>query len=100
MLKIFHNTISLVGKKLTEARKKAKTQNERIYLIFVENKGKKMTPFDVHSKYSKLYPNAPITSIRRSITHLTDNGAIEKLDKMQKGSYGKNNHLWTLKIID
>jgi Fe2+ or Zn2+ uptake regulation protein len=100
MLKIFHNTIKLVGKKLDEARKSARNQNERIYLIFLQNKGKNMTPFQVHSEYNKLYPNVPVTSIRRSMTYLTENSMIQKLDSMDKGIYGKNNHQWTLKLVD
>ena len=100
MLKIFHNTIKLVGKKLQEARKQAKNQNERIYLIFLQNKGKKMTPFQVQSEYNKIYPSVPVTSIRRSMTYLTENSMIQKLDSMDKGIYGKNNHQWTLKLVD
>lgn len=100
MLKIFHNTIKLVGKKLDEARKSARNQNERIYLIFLQNKGKNMTPFMVQSQYNNIYPSVPVTSIRRSMTYLTNNGMIQKLEKMEKGVYGKNNHLWTLKLVD
>ena len=38
----------------------------------------------------------PITSIRRAMTNLTDDGMIVKTQETVKGVYGKNEHLWSL----
>lgn len=38
----------------------------------------------------------PITSIRRAITNLTNDGELVKHDRMRMGDYGKDNHTWSL----
>lgn len=98
MLKSFFNTISLRGKKLAEAQEKAKKQEERVYLIFVQNKKKGMTPFDVSKEYNKLYPNAPVTSIRRAMTKLTKEKHLVMTEKKRNGIYNTPNHIWELNL--
>lgn len=99
MLKNFFNTIKLYGKQLKEAQEKATNQDERIYLIFSQNRGKKMTPFEVLDIYKKLYKEVPITSIRRSLTYLSTpdkegKSHLVKTEEMRNGKYAKPNHLW------
>lgn len=98
MLKTFFNTISLSGKKLIEAQKKAKVQEDRVYLIFVQNKKRGMTPFDVSKEYDKLYPKAPVTSIRRAMTQLTKNRHLVMTNNKKNGIYNTPNHVWELNI--
>lgn len=98
MLKSFFNTISLRGKKLVEAQINAKIQEEKIYLIFLQNKRKGMTPFDVSEIYNKLYSNAPITSIRRAMTQLTKDNHLVMTEKKRNGIYNTPNHLWELNL--
>ena len=43
--------------------------------------------------YGKRYP---LTSIRRAISNLTDNGKLMKLERMVMGNYGKKVHTWRL----
>ena len=38
----------------------------------------------------------PITSIRRAMTNLSNEGKLVKTDKKVKGLYGKQEHLWSL----
>lgn len=98
-MKTFFNTIKLSGAKLIEAQKKAKLQDERIYLIFVQNKKVGMTPAEVWNIYIKLYNRnkPPITSIRRSITNLTNEGNLVNTTLKREGMYGADNFIWKLK---
>ena len=97
-MKNFFNTINLTGKKLIEAQQNAKIQEERVYLIFLQNKKLGMTPFDVSREYDKLYPKAPVTSIRRAMTQLTKNKHIIMTEKKKNGIYNTPNHVWELNI--
>ena len=40
--------------------------------------------------------NCPITSIRRAMTNLSNEGHLEKTDDYVFGMYAKREHLWTL----
>jgi hypothetical protein len=91
-MKSFYNTNKTTGTALKEARSKAKTQEERIYEFFREHKDKVFTPMEVQDK---VFGNtAPITSIRRAISNLTEVGKLDKTDKTRLGYYGKNNYCW------
>lgn len=94
-LDIFFNTIDLKGQDLAEATNQAQKQDDRILEIMKRHK--KLTPFEVSDIYNSLYPVAPVTSIRRSMTVLTDKGFLEMCDEMKKEVYGKPNHYWRLK---
>ncbi len=92
-LSIFFNTVHLSGNKLYDAVRNIKKQNERIYQI-MKLSGKKLSPFDVHEEYEQIFSPTPITSIRRAMTTLTDDGRLYKLAEMTNEKYGKPNHLW------
>lgn len=92
-IEIFFNTISLSGHELVAARKDCFKQDERVLQI-LHDRGGKMTPFEVSAVYNSKYPEAPITSIRRSMTVLTKKGQLEMLDEMKQEKYGKPNHYW------
>ncbi len=93
MLEHFHNTINASGDTLVAHTITCKSQEERILAIFKETH-KKMTPFEVHHKYSKLYKEVPITSIRRAISNLTEENKLIKLPFMRPEKYGKPNFEW------
>lgn len=88
----FFNTIHLFGPELKEAEGKADRQNQRV-LNIVKGLGK-ATPFQVAEVYNRMYPECPLTSIRRAMTCLTDQGKLEMLDEMKKEKFGHNNHYW------
>lgn len=88
----FFNTIHLTGTDLLEAKGKASDQNARVLEII--RKGGKMTPFEVWKVYCSKFPECPLTSIRRAMTTLTDQGKLERLYEMKAGKYGMKNHLW------
>jgi hypothetical protein len=108
----FHNTIGMEGEALSNAIKGAKTQEERILFIF-KMQGVAMSPDEVHTLYTQLFNDAPITSIRRAMSSMS-NGIrghhsfsnewvwveapkLEKTDQMVMGRYGKKNYRWKLK---
>lgn len=94
--KNYFDTTKLPKNQLKEAVNKATVQDKRVLTIF-KRKKRPMTPAEVWDVYCKLYPACPITSIRRSMTVLTEKGKLEKTDKLKKGIYGKPNHVWRLK---
>lgn len=91
----FYNTIQVTGLTLIDYRIKAEYQDERILAIFQVNK-RNLTPFEVSAVYNALYPPAPITSIRRAITNLTEQGKLIKSTEMRMGEYGKSNFTWVI----
>ena len=98
-LDIFFPTTKLTEAELKERKIRAGTQNAQILQIFREHPGQLFTPFEIRSIWFKRgYRDVPITSIRRSITTLTDLGYIVKTQEMRKGEYGENNHTWGMRI--
>ena len=95
--KQFYNTIGLKGKNYAKAIKNANTQNDRI-LTILKFKKVPMTPFQILDEYQKYYPICPVTSIRRSLTNLTNQGFLEKCETMGMGIYGMPNNKWKSKI--
>jgi hypothetical protein len=94
----FFNTVELSGQPLLTAKQKAGKQDERIEIIMKDLK--KATPFMVWEAYNKLYPEIPITSVRRSMTVLTrKKKVLEKLGKeeMKTERLGMKNHYWRVK---
>lgn len=91
----FFNTIELSGPPLVEATEQASKQDDRVMKIF-KKMGCKLTPFQVSEIYNKLYPECPVTSIRRSLTVLTTKGFLTMCDEMKIERYNKPNHYWKI----
>ncbi|HEY5392100.1 MAG TPA: hypothetical protein VIJ57_08290 [Hanamia sp.] len=99
---MFYNTIDLTGHDLEKAKAYILKQEELISAIYKRNAGKAISPSQILDIIRLHYGfNWPLTSVRRSITNLTDKAALIKLEKMTEGIYGKPEHLWkfNLKII-
>lgn len=90
----FFNSIELTGPPLVEATEQASKQDDRVFLIL--KKLGKATPFMVSEIYNRLYPECPVTSIRRSLTVLTTKGELIKCDEMIKEKFGMKNHYWKI----
>lgn len=88
----FYNTIHLKDESLEKEKSAAKTQERAILWIFFRHNAK-MTPFEVSALLGDPWP---ITSVRRAINTLTEQGLLEKCDEMRNGQYGKPNHTWRL----
>jgi len=89
----YYNTTNLADSALSEAERQAMTQEEAILAFFAAHPEKQFTPFEVQEH---ALPGATITSVRRAITNLTDEGRLEKTDQTRMERYGKVNYLWTL----
>lgn len=91
----YYNTTKEKGEVLKFNIKKAKGQDNIIMGYFLKNPSQKRTPselwinlFDVSS--------TPLTSIRRSLTSLTNNGNLIKLEEKRISPYGRSEHFWEL----
>ena len=94
MKRVFFNSTKLAGGDLIKERNNSKSQTNLILDFFKSNPSKQLTPFEVSDA---LNLGCPITSIRRSLTVLTDRGRLIKCDTMKEGMYGKKNYTWQLK---
>lgn len=88
----FYNTIQETPKELAQSHKKAKTQEEKILECFYSCK----EPLSPSMVLSQAGLNCPITSIRRAMTNLSNDGSLEKTNEYVQGHYGKREHLWSL----
>lgn len=75
-----------------------KKQSKRVESIIREN-GAGMTPPELHRVYESIYTNVPITSIRRAMTKLTDEGILTMTGEKRMGDYNKTNFVWSLKNV-
>ena len=92
----FFNTINLKEDQLSFHFLKAEKQTDRVYAI-MKQRAYPMTPFDVHEVYIRFWGPCPITSIRRAISTLTDDGKLIKTRLMKDEVYGKPNYKWVVK---
>ena len=93
----FFNTVRLRGFDLNEAEWLAMRQEEKVYMLFSENPEREFTPFEV---WAAILPDVPITSVRRAITCLTEEGKLEKTNRQKAERYGKPNYVWRLRRSD
>jgi Fe2+ or Zn2+ uptake regulation protein len=89
----YYNTTQETGSSLAESHAKAKTQEQKIILCF-HNQG---TPLSASVICELLNDAYPITSIRRALTDMTNQGDLEKTEKKVMGRYGKKEHQWRLR---
>ena len=88
----YHNTCGIEDTR--DYQRKALTQDDVIMVFFSSQRfGDMFTP----SELNKLVlPNAPITSVRRSLTGLTKVGLLIKTSYLVDGPYGRPEGLWKL----
>ena len=87
----FSNTLFLQG----ELEKKISTQNQAVLAFFKRYPEESFTPLTVYRMEFERY-GIPYTSVRRSITMLTNKGFLFKTGLMEKEMFGANNNLWKL----
>lgn len=96
MNRTFFNTTALSGDALKEAIQRAGKQDDAVLLLF-KNWRKPLSPSQVMTIMQKAGKMWPLTSIRRSITTLTQKGDLVKsTGKMVKGMYGDPEHVWEI----
>lgn len=96
----YHNTTHLSSNELARATAKALTQDEIVLQFFHSHPNTLFTPCEVHQlliNEGKISSMTPLTSIRRSITGLTDTNKITKTTHKKQGVYGKPNYTWVFR---
>ena len=86
----YYNTNGEKGPDLAKSEEKAQTQEDILMGIFKNKRDLSA------SQAFKLFPNGntPITSIRRAITNLTNQGKLIKTQDLRPGLYGKDEHVY------
>lgn len=100
-LKHWYNTVNLEDKELIDAINQANNQGNIVYEFFKKRPGYCFSPYQVWTFLIQLRPDminrlTPITSIRRTMTNLTDAGLLVKTDIKIPERLGKPNYLWKL----
>lgn len=91
---MFYNTTNEKGQILSKRVRNAETQEDMILAWFRDNPTLSFSPFSIQEM---LYPDTPITSVRRALTNLTSQGKLIKTDEKEIGRYGMPNYKWKLK---
>ena len=86
-----HNTTRESDQQLAEYEGRAIKQEDRILEYYASNWHTSISPSRVH-RY--LMPDVPLTSVRRAITNLTNQGKLERTDKKVDGVYGRPEYCW------
>ena len=91
----YYNTTRQKGEQLKVSWKKTKSQDDKVMEYFhAHGKG---TPSEVWIYFRD--SNVPITSIRRSITNLTNSNLLSKTDNKREGVYGRPDYVWEIYYI-
>ena len=91
---MFYNTTNEKNIELETARDEAKKQDRRVFAVFAAHGNAAMlSPWTVKEAMNT---EAPITSIRRSINTLTNNGQLIKTKVRVMGQYGRPCFCWRL----
>jgi Fe2+ or Zn2+ uptake regulation protein len=96
-LDIYFNTTHEKGDQLKASRFKAGMQNAKILDMFTHYHYREFTPDEIWSYFDFNRSGWPLTSVRRAINTLTEEGFLEKLETKRMGMYGKLTHTWKLK---
>jgi Fe2+ or Zn2+ uptake regulation protein len=90
----YYNTNRESGETLVASERQARNQRLSILAFFEQHPGSLFAP---HQVQQRVLPTAPLTSVRRAMTNLTDEGHLEKTREMEYGTYGKQVHRWRLR---
>jgi hypothetical protein len=92
---MYYNTTNQKGDQLKVNKVLVDTQNKLIKDYFI--KYIQSSPSSIYRQRIKLgLGDIPITSIRRSITNLTESGFLIKTDLKTIGLYGREEYIWKL----
>jgi hypothetical protein len=94
MTEQYFNTTNKSGEDLAKEKKNCATQEINIAKIFLRYR--RLSPSEVMKIYHREFAEVPLTSIRRAITNLTNDGALVKTKNKKMGLYGKPEYVWVL----
>ena len=90
----YHNTTHSTGEELRDYRRKTLAQDQFILEFFRKHPNNEFTPSEVlHRLFTE---NVPLTSVRRAMTNLTNDGKLVKTPHQRKGPFGRPEHCWRL----
>lgn len=90
----YFNTTHQTGGRIVRFRQKTQAQDLQILEFFESNPRDHYTPSDI---LLFVFENScPITSVRRAITGLTNEGQLIKTDHQKDGPYGRPEYCWRL----
>lgn len=90
----YFQTTRLSPADLADAIARAEQQDDAVLALFRVNGA--LAPSEAWKQYQAHGKQAPLTSIRRSITTLTNAGALVKTGLQVPGLYGSPEHVWRL----
>lgn len=96
-LDIYFNTTSLKGSELNERRMKVGGQNAEVLEFFTLYHYQSFTAAQVFEHFTKQGRTWPLTSVRRAITTLMNEGFLMPTGEMRMGIYGAKNFCYKLK---
>jgi Fe2+ or Zn2+ uptake regulation protein len=91
-MKHYYKTTEMSMNEYLQSILQGQKQEEVILKIFKDYK-QKFTAWEVNKLLNDHYP---ITSVRRAITNLTDQGYLNKTKIVKIGRYGKGCHAWEI----
>ena len=108
----YHNTVPESGEILKKYQRNSHSQEEKVLIIFEHLRWKGINEASAEKIHSFFDHHTPITSIRRSITNLSERervtdtedmhniifepGKLEMTGNRVKGKYGRNINTWRL----
>ena len=96
-----HDTTNLTRDELELAELRAQRLEDHIRRLFESRWMEYISPPAVKRHLDRLLQrDVLLTSVRRGISNLTNDGILEKTDNMVDGGYGINVHTWRLKVKD
>jgi Fe2+ or Zn2+ uptake regulation protein len=96
-LQIYFNTNSLRGDELQERKVKNGSQNAEVLSFFSLYHYHSFTPAQVYEHFQKQGRTWPLTSVRRAITTLMNEGFLVQTGEFRMGLYGSKNMCYKLK---
>jgi len=93
-METYFNTTNLVGNDLRSAIDKTKSQSVIILQIFKHKK--RLTASELWGFYSAIKGHTPITSCRRAITNLKNDGKLAKTIDSKIGMYGAKEYYYSV----
>lgn len=91
----YYATTPISALQLEGAMQVAEAQDELVLAIF-RHARRAMGPSEVWRIGCSFGRTWLLTSVRRSITNLTEDGVLQKTDVVRDGLYGKSEHCWEL----
>lgn len=93
MLTNYHTTTLEPQRVIDRYQAKAAHQDELVLAWFRQHPGILATPEQV---WQAVLPMAPLTSVRRAMTNLTNRGLLLKTEHTRESMYGRRAHTWCL----